>query len=149
MTDRLLIKLLEPSQAHQALMTQVWPLIKASLIAGHRLALEVRGETRSTAQNRIMQARLTDISNQVEWVVDGQLCKMSKDEWKDVISAGLTKSQRVAKGIDGGFVILGRRTSKMTVKEMTEMIELCGYFGDQHGVRWSRTSLGRDWPDEE
>ena len=148
MTDRLLIQLYEPMQAHRALTQQVWPLVKAQLIAGHRMALELRGETRTTAQNRIMHARLTDISRQVEWMIDGVMVKPSPEDWKDILSAGLKKSQRVARGIDGGFVMLGQRTSKMTVREMSEMIELCGLFGDQHGVRWSPTSLGREWPEE-
>ena len=61
-----------------------------------------------------------------------------------VASAG----QRVAQGIEGGWVMLGQRTSKMTEAEMSELITLAHAFGDQRGVQWSRTSLGRDVPDE-
>ena len=85
----------------------------------------------------------------MDWMIDGAMVKPSPEDCKDILSAGLTKSQRVARGIDGGFVMLGQRTSKMTVKEMTEMIDLIHYFGDQHAVKWSKTSLGREWPEGE
>lgn len=141
MTDRLLIQLYEPTQAHRALTQQAWPLVKASLIAGHRMALEVRGETRSTAQNRLLWSALADVARQVEW--HGQ--RLDSEAWKDMATAAL-KRQRVVPGIDGGFVVLGQRTSKMTKSEMSELVDFIHAFGDQHGVCWSQTSLGRDWP---
>ena len=79
-----------------------------------------------------MWACLTDISRQVVWY--GQ--KLTPDEWKEVISAGL-RAQRVVPGIEGGFVSLGVRTSKMSIKEMGNMIELCLAFGAQQGVRFT------------
>lgn len=36
----------------------------------------------------------------------------------------------------------------MTIPEMTELIDFLHAFGDQRGVQWSKTSLGRDWPEE-
>ena len=50
-----------------------------------------------------------------------------------MFTAALRK-QRAVPGIDGGFVVLGNSTSKMTVAEMSELIELIGAFGAQHGV---------------
>ena len=144
--DRVSLKLVNPVQA-APLLADLWRYIKAALIAGHTLCLELRAETRSTAQNRLMHSCLADISRQVEWMIDGVMVKPSPEDWKDILSAGLKKSQRVARGVDGGFVMLGQRTSKMTVKEMTEMIDLCHAFGDQHAVKWSKTSLGREWPE--
>lgn len=96
-----------------------------------------RGELRSTEQNRKLWASLRDISRQVLWPVDGELSKLSPEDWKHVLSAGLKRHQRVAKGVDGGFVILGQRTSRMSVKEMADLITLIDAFGSQHGVEWS------------
>ena len=42
------------------------------------------------------------------------------------------------------MVLLGQRTSKMTVREMKDLIDLAYAFGNERGVEWSRTSLGRD-----
>ena len=86
---------------------------------------------RSLEQNRMMWANLEDIANQVVWY--GQ--KLHTEEWKDVLTAAL-KRQKVVPGIDGGFVIIGARTSKMTVAEMTELIELSTAFGTEQGVKF-------------
>ena len=49
---------------------------------------------------------------------------MTPDEWKDVLSAAYKReSVRVAMGMDGGMVMLGSRTSKFSVREMSEFIE--------------------------
>jgi ABC-type enterobactin transport system permease subunit len=86
---------------------------------------------RSLNQNRMMWANLEDIAQQVVW--DGG--KLTKDDWKDVLTAAL-KKQKVVPGIEGGFVVIGARTSKMTVPEMTELIELSTAFGTQQGVKF-------------
>jgi hypothetical protein len=86
---------------------------------------------RSLEQNRMMWANLEDIAQQVTWYG----VKLTKDEWKDVLTAAL-KKQKVVPGIEGGFVVIGARTSKMTVPEMTELIELSTAFGTQQGVKF-------------
>ena len=86
---------------------------------------------RSLEQNRLMWANLEDIAQQVVWY--GQ--KLSKEEWKDVLTAAL-KKQKIVPGIEGGFVVIGARTSKMSVAEMTELIELSAMFGAQQGVKF-------------
>jgi hypothetical protein len=86
---------------------------------------------RSLEQNRMMWANLEDIAQQVIWYG----VKLTKDEWKDVLTAAL-KKQKVVPGIEGGFVVIGARTSKMTVPEMTELIELSTAFGTQQGVKF-------------
>ena len=86
---------------------------------------------RSLNQNRMMWANLEDIAQQVVWYG----VKLTKDEWKDVLTAAL-KKQKVVPGIEGGFVVIGARTSKMTVSEMTELIELSTAFGTQQGVKF-------------
>jgi hypothetical protein len=79
----------------------------------------------------MMWANLEDIAQQVTWYG----VKLTKDEWKDVLTAAL-KKQKVVPGIEGGFVMIGARTSKMTVPEMTELIELSTAFGTQQGVKF-------------
>jgi len=86
---------------------------------------------RSLNQNRMMWANLEDIAQQVVWYG----VKLTKDEWKDVLTAAL-KKQKVVPGIEGGFVVIGARTSKMTVPEMTELIELSTAFGTQQSVKF-------------
>jgi len=134
---KLAITCYEPVQAHQAMTAQIWPMLKSMLMAGHRMVLELRPQTRSLAQNSLMWSCLTDIAKQVDWY--GQ--KLSSDDWKHVLTASLRK-QRAVPGIDGGFVVVGLSTSKMTIPEMSEMVELSHAFGADNGVNWSPTSLG-------
>lgn len=118
-------------QGHMALMG-LWAQIKAHLMAGQQLVIEVKEKTRSTEQNARMWALLTDVSRQVDWY--GQ--KLTAEEWKDVFSASL-KKQKAVPGLDGGFVILGQRTSKMSVREMADLMTLIEVFGAERGVRFS------------
>jgi hypothetical protein len=90
-----------------------------------------------------MWSCLGDIAKQVDW--HGQ--RLDEEAWKDMATAAL-KRQRVVPGIDGGFVVLGERTSKMTIAEMVELVDFLHAFGDGRGVQWSKTSLGRDWPED-
>ena len=103
----------------------------------HPLRLVVGETTRSTLQNSLMWAVLTDISRQVEWPVDGKPQKLDPTDWKHVLTAGLKQETRVARGVGGGFVVLGQRTSKMTKRELSEVIEFAYAFGAEHGVKWT------------
>jgi len=78
-----------------------------------------------------MWAVLSAISEQVVW----HGMKLSKDEWKDVVTAAI-KKQKVVPGIDGGFVVIGAHTSKMSVKEMIDVIDCAQAFGAQNGVEF-------------
>jgi hypothetical protein len=130
MTERLSIQLWNAQQGHQALM-QAWQWIKPMLVSGHRLTLKAEKATRSSEQNALLWSLLDQIAAQVTW--HGQ--KLTADEWKDMATAAL-KRQRVIPGIDGGFVVLGSRTSRMTVAEMTELIDFLDAFGAQQGVKF-------------
>ena len=132
MTERQRFTLWEPVQAHKVLTQQIWPLLKSMLMAGQRVVVEIKPETRTLAQNARLWAMLTDVSKQVNWY--GR--KLSEEEWKHVFTASLAK-QDVVPGIDGGFVVLGKSTSKMTKPEMSELQDLIEAFGAQQGVRFT------------
>ena len=119
-------------QAHTLMQSTVWPAIKAHLLAGTRLTIEVKKSTRSIEQNSRLWAMLSDVSKQVDWY--GR--KLSPEEWKHVFTAAL-KKQDVVPGIDSGFVVMALSTSKMTKGEMTELQDLIEAFGAQQGVRFA------------
>ena len=100
-------------------------------MASEDMICEIKKKTRSLEQNAKMWAMLAEVSDQVNWYGN----KLTSDEWKDVFSASL-KSQKVVPGIDGGFVVCGQRTSKMTKSEMAELIELMMAFGAERGVKF-------------
>ena len=89
---------------------------------------------RSTDQNAMMWGLLTDISRQVMW--PDQL--RSPSDWKWIFTAAL-KGQHMAPGIDGSIVVLGSSTSRMSKREMTELIESILAFGVEHDVQFTET----------
>ena len=91
---------------------------------------------RSVEQNAKMWAMLTDISRQVDWYGN----RLTKEEWKIVLTAGL-KQQKVVPGLDGGFVAIGSSTSKMSIAEMADLITLGYAFGNEKGVKWSEVEV--------
>jgi hypothetical protein len=95
----------------------------------------IKPATRTLDQNAKLWPMLEDVSRQVEWY--GQ--HLTKEEWKDVFSAAL-KKQKAVPGIDGGFVVCGQSTSKMSKAEFSDLVELIYAFGAQHGVAWSEAS---------
>jgi hypothetical protein len=119
----------------------VLPAIKAHLIAGRQLVLEVRGMTRTTEQNAMLHSILKDLSDQVEWF--GK--HLTPDGWKHMLSGHLEGVDLVPNMDGTGFVSLtkGKPTSKMTKREMSAMFELAWAFGSDKGVKWSPTSQGR------
>jgi len=100
-----------------------WEAIKT---APDGYIVHIKAPTRSLEQNAKMWAMLHEVSEQVEWY--GQ--KLTDHEWKNVFSAAL-KRQKVVPGLDGGFVVCGQSTSRMSKREMADMITLMHAFGSE------------------
>lgn len=121
------------AQELPAMLERVRVHAKGRLLTNRKsMSIEVKDVNRSLEQNARMWAMLADVSKQVDWY--GR--KLSPEEWKHVFSASL-KKQDVVPGLDGGFVVLGLSTSKMTIREMGELMELMEAFGAQKGVRFT------------
>lgn len=120
------------AQQAKAALDSLYLEHKPQLLDGKRFEVEIKPQTRSTEQNARMWAMLGEVSNQVEWY--GR--KLTAEEWKHVFSASLRR-QDVVPGLDGGFVVLGKSTSKMSVREMSDLMELMSAFAAQRGVRFT------------
>lgn len=131
MSEHLKARLVNAQQAKNWL-DSAYITLKPHLIAERVYEVSIKPETRSSAANRRMWATLRDISQQVVW--HGQ--KLTEEEWKHVFSAAM-KKQKVVPGIDGGFVVMGQYTSKMSRAEMSELQDLMQAFGDERSVIWS------------
>lgn len=113
-----------------------------SLDVPHEVQVKPWADKRSLEQNSRLWAMLNDIARQVVWPVDGQMVKLSPEEWKIILTSALTQHQRVAKGIHGGFVMLGQSTRKMNKQVMCDLQELMAAFGAEHSVRFSAPEEG-------
>lgn len=129
--------ILQPDNARDR-MASAWAFARHILDLGLTAKVEITEAklTRSTEQNSRLWALLSDVSRQVQWPVDGKLQLLSPEEWKDIFSAAHTKGQRVAQGIEGGFVMLGARTSRMSIGDMIDLQTLIEAFGVEHDVVW-------------
>ena len=86
--------------------------------------------TRSLEANACLWALLNEISNQVIW--HGR--KLDSESWKHLFTSSLKKMDVVPNLEGTGFVALGLSTSKMTKREMSDLIELIHAFAANNGV---------------
>lgn len=96
------------------------------------LVVQISEGTRTLDQNALMWPLLQCLERQTDW----HGMKLSAEEWKDLLSAGLAKSKVVPNLDNTGFVILGQRTSKMTKKQFSDLIELIYAVGAEKGVKF-------------
>ena len=106
------------------------------------VVIEIKDMTRSLDQNSKLWAVLGDVSRQVEW--HGR--KLTSESWKHIFTAALVKQDVVPNLAGDGFVVLGQSTSKMSVGQMRDLIELIHAFGAERGVIWGDESrLAMQW----
>ena len=105
--------------------------VSAIMDAPDGYIVRITEPTRSLESNALLWVLLGEVSKQVEWYGS----KLTAEEWKDVFSASL-KKQKVVPALDGGFVVCGQRTSKMTKSEFSDLIELIQAFGAERGVNF-------------
>lgn len=80
---------------------------------------------RSIQQNAWQWPILQCWAEQKQWPVNGVLTALTAEEWKDILTAAFEgdTSPRLAPGLNGGMVMLGRRTSKYGKKRFAEWQE--------------------------
>jgi hypothetical protein len=101
----------------------------AKLPPGTRI--EFKAPKRSIPQNDRMWAMLTDVATQLKW----HGLRLTADDWKLIFLDALKREVRMVPNLDGnGFVSLGRSSSDLSKQEMTDLIDLIGAFGANHGV---------------
>lgn len=133
LNDKVMIRCWEPVQTHRAITTQLWPMIKSSLLLGCRLVIEVRRESRSLAENAMLHALLTRISQQKEWA--GQ--KRDVETWKRLLTAAWVRARgeqvELLPALDGhGVDIVYVKTSQLNKAECAELIEfVLAWMADQ------------------
>jgi beta-xylosidase len=109
--------------------------------APENCVVSFRENTRSPAQNALLWARLNQLSHALKW--HGET--LTPSEWKDLLSASL-RQQKVVRGVNGGLVFLGARTSQMSVAEMNDLLALIDALAAERGIVWTErnsTQAGR------
>lgn len=103
--------------------------------ASYGFVVTVAEPTRSLDANAAMWVYLQAFSEQLMWPVNGQMTRLEPEEFKQILSAAFRQENvRLAQGLDGGMVMLGARTSKFSVREMSEFIEFLAATAAARGV---------------
>src|SRR5437868_3287517 len=77
--------------------------------------VEFKEATRSSEQNALLWATLTDVARQVEW----HGMRLSPEDWKLIFMDALGAEMRLVPNLDtNGFINLGRSSSALTKAEM-------------------------------
>lgn len=144
--DRLVLRLYNAQQGHQAIQ-QAWAHAKGWLCAGGgRLVLEVRPETRSDQQNRLLHALFADVARQAEWM--GK--KRTAQEWKLLFVSGHSVATKhgadLIPGLEGEFLNLRESTARMSKARMASLLEYVMSWALDHGVELRDSA---QWIDEE
>lgn len=99
---------------------------KAIMAAPDGFWVEIRDETRSQAQNKMLWPLLTLWSKNQKAIVNGQQLEISKEAWKVILLHSFRKrhgrDQRFALGLDGDLVPLGYETHTMGKREFADFL---------------------------
>lgn len=144
--DRMVIRLFEPVQAHKAIKT-AWRHAKGWLCAGGaRLVLEVRPETRSDRQNRLLHALFGDVAKQALWMGASR----TPEQWKLLFVSGHAIAAKegadMVPGLEGEFLNLRESTARMSKARMASLLEYVMAWCAMHGVELREA---RQWVDQE
>lgn len=95
--------------------------------------LNVREASRNRDQNARMWAMLSDVSRAMP---EGR--KWTTDTWKAAFMHSLGHQCQFAEGLDGsGPFPVGFKSSRLTVRQMADLITVIAEYGDRHGVMWT------------
>ena len=101
--------------------------------------VSIKEGTRSPGQNAKMWAMLSDISRAKP---EGRT--MRADVWKCAFMSALGHEVQIINGIDGHPPFpADYRSSRLSKREMADLITFMQEYGDRHGVRWSH-----EWSEE-
>lgn len=102
---------------------------KAIADAPEGYVVKLEEPRRSREQNDFFWEIMGDLAEQCPH--DGEY--LTDKEWRDLIIASWRK-QKVVRGLDGGIVFLGQRSSELKKSEMSEVMEIAFAYGARHGV---------------
>jgi hypothetical protein len=105
------------------------------MIAPEGSIAEFKDASRTLDQNAAQWPILDCFAKQKQWPVNGVLRWITAEEYKDILTAAFYQENvRLAAGIDGGVVMLGRRTSKFKKKEFSDWLEFLHATAARFGI---------------
>jgi NinB protein len=125
-----------PIQAYKILIEQIWPFIKAMLIAGHVLKVTIGDITRTLEQNAKFHSICEDIAK-AGFVWHGK--KRNAEQVKVLLVSGHAiatgEGAEVVAGLEGEFINLRESTALMSVKRSSSLIEYATAWATLNGYK--------------
>jgi hypothetical protein len=105
--------------------------------AGNRMICSVCEERRNNGQNAAQWPILQAWAKQKQWPINGTLCWLTDEEWKDILTAAFEgeTAPRISPGFEGGMVMLGRRTSRFGKKRFSEWLDWLNAASHHAGIK--------------
>lgn len=127
--------LTNPQQAMAFWNNYVYPRIKAELMAGHRMRLTVKAESRSLEQNAHFHALCDVIAKSgMEWMQK----RRTAAQWKVLLVSGHAKATNeevdLVPGLEGEFINLRESTALMSIRRSSSLIEYTLAFMANNGI---------------
>ena len=94
--------------------------------------INIREGKRTLDQNAKLWAMLSDISRAKP---DGR--KHTPEVWKALFMHACGHAVQFEAGLSGQPFPIGFRSSRLTKREMVDLIDFIGAYGEEHGVLWS------------
>lgn len=109
--------------------------IEAVRNAPDGFSVTVGEPSRSVEQNAAQWPILQAFAEQLMWPVNGEIVRLSEEEWKDVLTAAFEhETVRLAQGLNGGVVMLGARTSKFGKRKFSDWLEFLHSVAASRGI---------------
>lgn len=96
--------------------------------------LTIKEGTRTLDQNAKMWAMLSDIS-----AAKPEGRKHTPEVWKCLFMSACGHAVQFEIGLDDKPFPVGFRTSRLSKRQMADLITFIAEYGDRHGVKWSDT----------
>jgi len=96
---------------------------------------------RTVEQNAAQWRILKAWSKQKKWLINGQKTFLHENDWKDILTATYEGevAPRLAPGLYGGIVMLGRRTSEYEREKFSEWLDWLNHASVALGVDVDKT----------
>ena len=103
--------------------------------APNKAVVNIREATRSEDQNVKMWAMISDVSR-----ARPQGRCHTPDVWKALFMKACGHAVQFTEGLDGEPFPVGFRSSRLSVRQMSDLIETIYMYGAEHNVKWSEPS---------
>ena len=127
---------LDSYEQAQALMSGLWPKVKAALASGKKLTLEIKEQSKSREQERLYHELIGQIAKQAQHLG----AKWDAEDWKRLLVQEFCKEKGILTGkvipnLSGdGIVQLGFQTRKFTKEQASEFVEFLQAWAADNGV---------------